>query len=266
VLAGEPGAGEPGAGQPGAGRLSPASLAGEPGARRVSPFLLLLVVLSFFLAFAGVSCNAAATRSVIGSIEASQGVSGAEAAQVTACINALDGVNILTYSGWQLAFGKDPVIGSVPAACNQSNAAGADTSSANIGPQLLVLLALVCIGLGLLLSIAGAFGLLAARSRAFVTAVFAAGAGVLLILDHLHVHDVLVAKIASSEGSSVRGLDPASLFNINPGTGLVLALVILALAVLYNIAALIVTPAPTVAAIPDSPTPPPPERPPPREA
>jgi hypothetical protein len=243
--------------------VSPASLAGEPGASRVSPFLFLLVVLSFFLAFAGVSCNAAATKSAIASIDASQGVSGTDAVQVTACINALDGVNILTYSGWQLAFGKDPVIGSVPAACNQNNAAGADTSSANIGPQLLALLALVSVGLALLLSIAGAFGLLAARSRAFVTAVFGAGAGVLLILDHLHVRDVLLSKIASSEGSSVPGLDPASLFSINPGTGLVVALVILALVVLYNLAALIVTPAPAAAAIPESPTPTPPDQPPP---
>jgi hypothetical protein len=238
-------------------------LVGEPGARRVSPFLFLLVILSFFLAFAGVSCNAAATRSAIASIDASQGVPATEAAQVTACINALDGLNILTYSGWQLAFGKDPVIGSVPAACNQNNAAGADTSSANIGPQLLAFLALLSVGLALLLSIAGAFGLLAARSRALVTAIFGAGAGALLIVDHLHVRDVLLSRIASSEGSSVPGLDPASLFSINPGTGLVVALVIIALAVLYNVAALIVTTAPAAAAIPESPNSPPPEEPPP---
>ncbi len=243
--------------------MSPSSLVGEPGARRVSPFLFLLVILSFFLAFAGVSCNAAATRSAIASIDTSQGVPATEAAQVTACINALDGLNILTYSGWQLALGKDPVIGSVPAACNQNNAAGADTSSANIGPQLLAFLALLSVGLALLLSIAGAFGLLAARSRALVTAIFGAGAGALLIVDHLHVRDVLLSRIASSEGSSVPGLDPASLFSINPGTGLVVALVILALAVLYNVAALIVTPAPAAAAIPESPSSPPPEEPPP---
>ena len=246
--------------------MSPPSLVGEPGARRVSPFLFLLVIFSFFLAFAGVSCNAAATKSAIGSVGGSQGLSGTEAAQVTACINALDGVNILTYSGWQLAFGKDPVIGSVPAACNQNNAAGADTSSANIGPQLLAILALVSIGLALLLSIAGALGLLAARSRAFVTAVFAGGAGALLILDQLHVHDLLLSKIASSEGSSVPGLDPASLFNINPGIGLVVALVILGLAVLYNLAALITTPVRADEALPASPNPPPPEAPPPERS
>ncbi|MFI5284745.1 MAG: hypothetical protein ACHQ4F_00345 [Candidatus Dormibacteria bacterium] len=231
------------------------SLVGEPGARRVSPFLVLLVILTFFLVFTGVSCNAATTKSEIGSIDASQGISGAQAAQVTDCLDALNGVNILTYSGWQLSFGKNPVIGSVPAACNQNNAAGADTSSANIGPQLLAVLALVSIGLALLLSSAGLLGLLAARSRAFVTAVFAAGAGALLLLDQFHVRDVLLAKISSSQGSSVPGLDPASLFNVNMGIGLWVALVILAVVVVYNAAALVIVPPPAAVADPEPPQP-----------
>jgi hypothetical protein len=237
--------------------VSPAALLGEAGARRVSPFLLLLVILSFFLAFAGVSCNTATTKSTIGSIAASQGTSAAESAQVNACIDALDGVNILTYSGWQLAFGRDPVIGSVPVACNQSNAAATDTSSANIGPQLLAILGLVALVLALVIAIAGVLGLLAARTRALITAVLGAAAGALLIVDQLHVHDVLLAKIASSEGSSAPGIDVASLFNINPGIGLVVAVVVLALAVLYNLAALIAVPARGDLMLPEPSQPPP---------
>jgi hypothetical protein len=232
-----------------------ASIAGEPGARRVSPLLFLLVILTFFLAFTGVSCNTAATKSALGSIDASQGVSAAEGAQVIACINALDGVDILSYNGWQLAFGKDPVIGSVPDACNQNNAAGADTSSANIGPQLLAFLALLSVILGLIFAAAGLLGILAARSRALVTAIFAVGAGVLLVLDHFHVRDVLLAKISSSEGSSVPGIDPSSLFNVNPGTGLLLALVILLVAALYNLAALIIGGGPPAVATAEPPEP-----------
>jgi hypothetical protein len=216
------------------------SLVGEPGARRVSPFLFLLVILTFFLAFAGVSCNTATTKSALGSIDASQGVTAAEGAQVTACINALNGVNILTYNGWQLAFGKDPVIGSVPAACNQNNAAGADTSSANLGPQFLAFLALLTVVLGLIFASAGFLGGLAARSRALVTVIFAAGAGALLVLDQFHVRDLLLSKISSSEGSSVPGIDPASLFNVNPGIGLLVAEVILLVAVVYNLAAMFI--------------------------
>ncbi len=247
--------------------MSPRSLFGEPGARRVSPVLLLLVILSFFLVFAGVSCNPTTTRAAISSIDATQGVTGAQAAQVNACVNALGSTNILTYSGWQIAFGKNPVVGSVPAACNQNNAAGADTSSANIGPQLLAFLALISVFLALLTSMLGVLGLVTARSRSLVTAIFAAGAGGLLILDHFHVRDALLSKISSSEGTSIPGLDPVSLFNINAGIGLIVALVILAVTVVYNVAALIVKPVPAGVgvAIPDSPERPPPEEPPPPE-
>jgi hypothetical protein len=240
--------------------VSAASLAGETGARRVSPFLFLLVILSFFLVFTGVSCNTATTKSALGSIDATEGVTAAQGAQVIACINQLNGVNILTFNGWQLAFGKDPVIGSVPAACNQNNAAGADTSSANIGPQILAFLALLSATLGLIFAAAGFLGSLAARSRALVSAIFAAGAGLLLILDYFHVRDVLLSKISSSEGSSVPGIDPASLFSINPGTGLLVALVILLLALVYNVAALIIGAGPpaVATAAPAEPLPPPP--------
>lgn len=245
--------------------MSLRSLFGEPGARRVSPLLLLLVILSFFLVFAGVSCNPTATRAAISSIDATQGVTGAQAAQVNACVDALGSTNILTYSGWQIAFGKNPVVGSVPAACNQNNAAGADTSSANIGPQLLAFLALISVFLALLTSILGVLGLMAARTRSLVTAIFAAGAGFLLILDHFHVRDALLSKISSSEGTSIPGLDPASLFNINVGIGLIAAVVILAVTVVHNIAALIVTPIPAGVGIADSPERPPPEASPPPE-
>ncbi|MFZ2033285.1 MAG: hypothetical protein WAW53_05985 [Candidatus Dormiibacterota bacterium] len=247
--------------------MSPRSLFGELGARRVSPVLLLLVILSFFLVFAGVSCNPTTTRAAISSIDATQGVTGAQAAQVNACVNALGSTNILTYSGWQIAFGKNPVVGSVPAACNQNNAAGADTSSANIGPQLLAFLALISVFLALLTSMLGVLGLVTARSRSLVTAIFAAGAGGLLILDHFHVRDALLSKISSSEGTSIPGLDPVSLFNINAGIGLIVALVILAVTVVYNVAALLVKPVPAgvAIAIPDSPEHPPPEEPPPAE-
>jgi hypothetical protein len=243
--------------------VSPAALAAEPGARRVSPFLFLLVILSFFLVFAGVSCNAATIRSTIGSVEASQGASAAESAQASACVDALGGVNVLAYSGWQLAFGGNPAIGSVPAVCTQSGGLPTlDTSSENIGPQLPAILGLISVFLALVFASAGVLGLLAARTRALITAGFAAAAGALLIVDQLHVRDVLLAKITSSEGSSAPGIDVASLFNINPGIGLVVAVVVLVLAVLYNLAALIAVPA-RGDVMPPEPSQPPPMLPPP---
>ena len=47
---------------------------GVPGARRVSPFLLFLVILTFFLVFAGVSCNTTAAKSAVQSLGGSAGL------------------------------------------------------------------------------------------------------------------------------------------------------------------------------------------------
>ncbi len=245
--------------------MTPASLVGEPAARRVSPFLFLLVILTFFLAFAGVSCNTTATKSALGTLAGSQGLSTGQTAALNSCLDSLNGLNILSYSGWELVFGKDPTVASLPARCDQSGAAsaagGANTAQANIGPQLLSILALVSVGLALLFALAGFVGVTRGRSRAFVAIVFGTGAGVLLLLDHLHVHDILLSKIAASEGSSVPGFNATLLFTINPGTGLLVALVILAVAVLYNLPALIAGTSPVAAALPE-PIPPPPPAPP----
>ncbi len=244
--------------------MSPAALAGEPGARRVSPVLLLLVILAFFMTFAGVSCNTAAIRSTIGSIEASQGLSTAESSQASACVDALGGVSVLAYSGWQLAFGGNPGTGSVPSVCRQSGGLPTiDTSSENIGPQLLVILALAGVVLALGAAIAGVLGLLAARTRALIVAVLSTAAAGGLILDQFHVRDVLLAKIASSEGPNAPGIDVASLFNVNPGIGLLVALAILAVAVVYNLAAIMVTPVREAVVAPEPPHPPPALSPPP---
>ena len=110
----------------------------------------------------------------------------------------------------------------------------------NIGSQLLAILGLVAVGLALLCAIAGVFGVARGRSRAFAAVIFGAGSVVLLVLDQLHVHDVLLAKIAASAGSSVPGFDPTTYFNVNPGIGLLIALILLAVAVVYNIVAMIV--------------------------
>ena len=60
-----------------------------------------------------------------------------------------------------------------------------------------------------------------------------------------------MSKISTSEGSSTPGLDPTSLFTVNAGIGLIAALVILGVAVVYNLVALVVTPVPHDAATAD---------------
>ncbi len=153
----------------------------------------------------------------------------------------------MSYTGWALVFGKDPTITSLPAACDTGSAVtAADAGQVNIGPQLLGILGLVAVGLALLCAIAGAFGFARGRSRAFAVVIFGTGSIVLLVLDQLHVSDVLLAKIAASAGSSVPGFNPASYFNVNAGIGLLVAVIVLAVAVLYNIVAMIIGDAPDI--------------------
>jgi hypothetical protein len=237
--------------------VNPRTILGEPGARRVSPFLFLLVIVCFFLAFAGVSCNTDAAKTGLRAIAGSAGVSTPDANALDTCLDALKGENIMTYSGWGLVFGRDPTIASLPAQCDTGTAVTAnDAAEVNIGSQLLASLGLVAIGLALLCAIAGFFGVARGRSRAFAAVIFGAGSGVLLVLDQLHVHDILLSKIAASAGSSVPGFDPTTYFNVNPGIGLLIALILLAVAVVYNLVAMIVgdvPPAPPVPAIPEPP-------------
>ncbi len=178
-------------------------------------------------------------------------------------------MNILTYSGWQLVFGKDPAIAKLPAACAAESSAvtSTDASSANIGSQLLSILGLASVGLGLLFALAGLLGIFTGRSRALVSIIFSAGGAALLVLDQVHIHDILVSKIATSAGSTLAGFSPASYFSINFGIGLILALGLLAVAVLHNLIALAVgagsQPVSVAEPLPAPPPPTPPPEPPP---
>jgi hypothetical protein len=240
-------------------RVNRLAVLGEPGARRVSPFLFVLVVVCFFLAFAGVSCNTDAAKAGLHSLAGAEGVSSSDTAAIDTCLDSINGVNVVSYSGWALVFGKDPSIASLPPACDTGSAVTAsDAAQVNIGPQLLAILGLVAIGLALLCAIAGSFGIGRGRSRAFTAVIFGAGSIALLVLDQLHVRDVLISKIAASAGSSVPGFSPTAYFNVNPGTGLVIAVILLAVAVLYNIGAMIIGEAPPAAVVAPVLEPPPP--------
>jgi hypothetical protein len=220
--------------------VTPASVAGETGARRVTPALFALVIVCFFLTFSGVSCNTVATKTALQSLAGSGGVSTSQTTVLDVCLNALKDVNIVSYSGWGLVTGRDPSIASLPSACDTGTSLSArDASQVNLGPQLLAILALVSAALGLLWAFAGLFGIVRARSRAVAAIIFGVASGAQLLLDQQRIRDLVLARIAASAGSTIPSFRPASYFNVNPGIGLVIAVVLLAVAVLYNLAALI---------------------------
>jgi hypothetical protein len=236
--------------------VSRRSLLGEPGAKRISPLLYLVVIGCFFLAFAGVSCNTDATKAGLHSLA---GATKSQTAALDTCLDALKNVNIVNYSGWDLIFGKDPSIASLPSACDTGTTISArDVSQVNVGPQALAILGLIAGGLALLWALAGAFGIVWGRTRALAAITLGVATGALLLLDQQHVHDVLLARIAASAGSTVPGFSASTYFNVNPGIGLVIALVLLLAVVLYNTAALIIGEEPAAVEAPAIPEPPPP--------
>ncbi|HEY8673087.1 MAG TPA: hypothetical protein VIM76_04955 [Candidatus Dormibacteraeota bacterium] len=237
--------------------MSPNALVGEPGARRLSPVLFVLVIGCFFLAFAGVSCNTDATKAGLHSLAGSGGASTSQTAALDTCLDALKNVNVVSYSGWDLVFGKDPSLASLPAACDTGTKISArDVSQLNLGPQALAILGLIAGGLALLWALAGSFGIIRHRTRALAAIVFGAATGALLLLDHQHVHDVLLARIAASAGTSAPGFSASAYFNVNPGIGLVIALILVLVAVLYNVAALVIGERPAAVEVPAAPEPP----------
>ena len=239
--------------------MNPNSLVGEPGARRVSPLLFVLVIGCFFLAFAGVSCNTDATKAGLHSLAGVGGASTSQTAALDTCLDALKNVNVVSYSGWDLVFGRDPSLAALPSVCDTGTTISArDISQVNLGRQALAILGLIAGGLALLWSLAGAFGIVRGRTRALAATVFGGATGALLLLDQQHVHEVLLARIAASAGSSVPGFSASTYFNVNPGIGLVIALVAILVGVLYNIAALVIGEGPAAVEVPAVPEQPPP--------
>ena len=163
-----------------------AAVVKDPAPRLVSPLLFILAGLCFLLPFAGVSCNTTAVKPEIASLsELGGATSAAEQRAENACLDGLNGFDLWTYTGLNLAAGSDPkVAASEPAACNNLSAAAGGTvsttpsraSDVNVGVQPLILVAVAAMVLGLLLS------LFRYAIRGLVVAVLAIGAIALLFL------------------------------------------------------------------------------------
>jgi hypothetical protein len=236
----------------------------EPVPPIVSPVLLVLAGLCFLLPFAGVSCNTSAVKEEIGSISSFSQAFGGEGsvsmpAGLTGCLNSLDNFNLAAYTGLDLAAGSAPsAAGAEPSGCSAltkeegtstSIPTSADANQIGLGAQPLLLVALVAMLLGLLLS------LTRLALRGLLVAVAAAVAIILLAVEHGQVSTQVLDKISHSALNSISGtlaahgtlgisnllrVEITNSFTVTVGIGFILALVALALVVLYNLAAQLV--------------------------
>ncbi|MGD0834149.1 MAG: hypothetical protein ABSA40_06950 [Candidatus Dormibacteria bacterium] len=209
----------------------------EPVRRVVSPIFFILAGLCFLLPFAGVSCNTAALRSEASIGQELGGSASSSSQALNACLDGLSNVNLVTYSGVNLVAGSSPtVVTAVPPSCSafsQANGGSVSTSpgagsQANLGIQWLLLIALAAMLVGLLLSL-GRFAV-----RGLAVAACAAVAVTLLLVNQAQVSSEFLAKL--DQGSTSAALFN-NYFNVNVGIGAILAIVALALVILYELAA-----------------------------
>lgn len=212
--------------------------------------LFVAVALCFLLPFGGVSCNTTAAKTLINSAGSSSG--GALVAQAGACVDALNGFNLATYSGVNLAFGTaGSTARTGPAACETGTASTVPSSvqpdSVKTDVQPFILAAGVVVIAGLLLSV---LLIRRGRMRGLISALSAAVAGGLLIIGQLQVQKQITNKIAAqfssgTASSSLPGglsINFADYFNVNWAIGALIVIALLAVTLLLNVAAVITGP------------------------
>jgi len=213
----------------------------ERTARRISPAFFIAAIVCFFFTFAGVSCNTTAARSALQGLSSLGGSSSSTSnAQLDSCLNALGGVNLISYSGFNLAFGTSPgALTTTPSGCPQSSSLPAGTSTPNsdqakLGVQPLELAGFIAIVVGALVTGLGAFRLLRAPVRGLLTTLLAMIAFVTVLLEQAHVQTAIGDKLSSLATGAGAPFSISSFFDINNGIAYVIVLVVLGLAALYN--------------------------------
>ncbi len=246
----------------------------ERSARRISPLVFAAAIVGFFLAFAGVSCNTSAAKALLGGTAQSLGGSSSQTAKAGQCLDALNGYNLATYTGIDLAFGGSPSVSTRgPAACEAVNPSSQASTSrpeqGRVGAQPVELIALVAIAVGLLVS--GVFVIRSpgSRARALITLLLSAAGLALVVIAQLQAGRVITDRVASAsagagQSTPIGGINLSDYLNVNPGIGFFITTGALGLTLLLNLFAAALprsrAPEPPGALGPSEPPQPPPPR------
>ena len=231
--------------------MRPGDVVGEDASRRVSPLFFVLALVCFFFTFAGVSCNTARAKQAVSSLSGlgGGGTTAANVQELNRCLDALNGANLVTYSGFDFAFGRAPSeLSDIPSGC-QSGAVTPGTSSgapsqATIGLQPLDLLALIAVALGIASGAAFLFvPTVRARLRLTTAALLSVVGFGLLVFAQVHVHAAIANTLNNAAAGSGAPFSVSDYFVINDGIAWILALVVLGAGTVYNVGALLALPA-----------------------
>lgn len=223
--------------------LTPSSLLEERAVRRVTPALFVLAIVCFFFTFAGVSCNTDQAKTALQGAAAFTSGS-VNVAQLDRCLDALNGDNLYSYSGFGLAFGGAPsALTSPPAACGArsaslpSSSAVPPTAQAALGVQPLQLAAFVAIVLGVIAGLLAWVRPWRPARRALGATLLAVVALALLALEVVHAHNAVIDKISAASTGTGVPFSISQYIDFNLGIAFFLALVALGVVALYNLAA-----------------------------
>ncbi|MBV8444652.1 MAG: hypothetical protein JOZ92_01915 [Candidatus Dormibacteraeota bacterium] len=230
--------------------MRPGDVVGDGASRRVSPLFFVLALVCFFFTFAGVSCNTARAKQAVSSLSGlgGGGTTAASVQNLNRCLDALSGANLVTYSGFDFAFGRAPSeLSDIPSICQSGavspSASSSAPSQATIGTQPLDLLALIAVGLGVIVGAAFLFVQIRARLRLTIAALLSVIGFGLLIFAQVHVHAAIANTLNSAAAGSGAPFSVSDYFVINDGIAWILALVALGAGTFYNVAALLALPA-----------------------
>jgi hypothetical protein len=223
------------------------SVIGDAVSRRVNPLFFLVALICFFFTFASVSCNTSAAQGAVSGLSGlgGSGSSGSlNSAQVTACLQQLNNLDLISYSGMTLVFGQSPsTLSQAPGACQNGvispsgSAAAASTPNAGIGVQPLALIAFVIVLLGLLTAAAAAVIRVAPRLRLLGGMLLGLIAFFVLLVNQFHLHSAIDGMLDAQTAGSGAPFSVAPYFTIKDGIAWYIALVALALVTLYSAAA-----------------------------
>ena len=216
----------------------------ERNARRISPAFLVAALVCFFFTFAGVSCNVQVARPALEGI-ASLGGSGSSVnqAELERCLNALENVNLISYSGFNLVFGTAPTALSAPPSGCPQNGSGSlpsgqsavpTSGEVGLGVQPLALSAFIALVVGVIAGGLGLLGLLRPPLRGLLATLLAMAGFITVLLEQSHLQGAIVDKLSATSAGAGAPFSIASFFNVDNGLAYVIALILLGLAALYN--------------------------------
>ena len=223
----------------------------EPTSRRVSPALFVVALACFFFMFAGVSCNTSAAKQTLSAASSLTG-GAAQSAELNACLDSLQGVNLFSYSGINFVFGTAPSqLTTAPAPCRAGQStlgkSGSISSDAiSVGVQPLALAAFVAIALAILWGVAG----LLRRTQTRIHFSTLAGLGLIalvtLVINQTHAPSVILDKVSSVAAGQGAPFSLTDFFVVNAGIAEYLALALAGVAFLHATASVLLLRSPVV--------------------